>query len=509
MKGNLLFQNEIFRYITLNLLIAIAYAIGVKLSLEFATLIGGVASVWFPSAMTLGLIYLIGDRVLLGIFSGSWLAVSLDLLKVNPPLSVFSFILINLGCASGNCLQPLIAKSITNKFVSYKHLFSHVNTVVIYVVAAAFSPAISATLGMTSVCLGGLVSWNRFGISWLTWWLASALAHLIFTPTLLLWQKRVSLNIKHHFSELAFVTLLFVVISWLSFVRSYPLSYLYLPILIWTVLRWGSFFASLLVSIVALLAITSTVKGHGLYYIENSPSESLLLLESFMAVFSLTSLILSAVIDEKNAAQLSLNQTLENLEHLVVDRTIQLEQSELLLKQANLELEKLVNIDGLTQIANRRCFDDRLKIEWERLFREQQPLSLLLFDIDCFKRYNDYYGHQVGDDCLSKIAQSVQKALARPADLLARYGGEEFVAILPNTDLNGAIIVAEQIQLVIANLNIPHQNSDVSDMVTVSLGVTSLMPDLHLSPSILIRQADTALYRAKNQGRNRCVVFCE
>jgi diguanylate cyclase (GGDEF)-like protein len=181
--------------------------------------------------------------------------------------------------------------------------------------------------------------------------------------------------------------------------------------------------------------------------------------------------------------------------------------AESMLRQANLELEKLVNLDGLTKIANRRCFDNRLEREWQRLSREQQPMSLLLLDIDYFKRYNDCYGHQLGDDCLNAIAQALEQTLYRPADLVARYGGEEFVTILPNTDLDGAFRVAEQIRGAIANLEIPHQNSDISDIVTVSIGVTSILPSPQQKSSTLIKQADIALYSAKQQGRNRAIVF--
>ena len=260
-------------------------------------------------------------------------------------------------------------------------------------------------------------------------------------------------------------------VIWVSFGHGYRLEYLLLPILIWTVSRCGKFFASLLVSVVSLIAIFASVQGYG-FYNKASPNESILLLQSFMATFALTSLILSAVIDERTEAQLLLMQSIENLESQVIERTAKLQQSETSLKQANLELEKLINLDGLTQIANRRCFDDRIKFEWERLSREQQPLSLLLFDIDYFKCYNDCYGHQLGDECLKSIAQALEQTLYRPADLVARYGGEEFVAILPNTEINGAIIVAEEMRMAIANLKIPHQNSDISNMVTVSIGIT-------------------------------------
>ncbi|MFM2063823.1 MAG: hypothetical protein RLZZ507_3494 [Cyanobacteriota bacterium] len=184
-----------------------------------------------------------------------------------------------------------------------------------------------------------------------------------------------------------------------------------------------------------------------------------------------------------------------------------LQEAEYNLRLANQELEQLVNTDGLTQIANRRCFDHRLEQEWLRHYREQQFLSLLLFDVDYFKRYNDYYGHQLGDDCLIKIAQAVQQVVCRPADLVARYGGEEFVVILANTNVEGAIAVAHKIHAAIQTLAIPHQASEVSNTVTISLGISTIIPASELSAAELIEQADQALYRAKQRGRNQSITF--
>ena len=178
-------------------------------------------------------------------------------------------------------------------------------------------------------------------------------------------------------------------------------------------------------------------------------------------------------------------------------------QIELALQDANQKLEQLANLDGLTQVANRRCFDARLKAEWRRLAREQQPLSLIMFDVDKFKLYNDYYGHLAGDDCLMRIAQTVQQTIHRPADLVARYGGEEFLILLPNTDLAGAIKVAQSIQQVIHALAIPHLQSDVKNIITVSLGITSRIPIWNIRPDTLIASADKALYHAKQNGRDR------
>ena len=163
----------------------------------------------------------------------------------------------------------------------------------------------------------------------------------------------------------------------------------------------------------------------------------------------------------------------------------------------------MVNLDGLTQLANRRCFDEYLEQEWQRLAREQQPLSLIMCDIDFFKNYNDTYGHVAGDDCLRKVSHLIKESVRRPADLAARYGGEEFVLVLPNTDIEGSMLVADVIRKRLEELALPHEDSSVSKSVTLSMGVTSLVPKIDSLPSVLLTSADYALYRAKELGRNQ------
>jgi len=160
-------------------------------------------------------------------------------------------------------------------------------------------------------------------------------------------------------------------------------------------------------------------------------------------------------------------------------------------------------IDGLTQIANRRRFDEYLLQEWSRHIRMQQPLSLLLCDVDHFKLYNDHHGHQAGDECLKSVAKSLTLCY-RAGDLVARYGGEEFAMVLPQTNRAGAVRVAERIRAAVAGAALPHAASPVCDRVTVSVGVASMTPQLHGPDArALVEAADRQLYLAKHLGRNQ------
>ena len=178
------------------------------------------------------------------------------------------------------------------------------------------------------------------------------------------------------------------------------------------------------------------------------------------------------------------------------------------LSQANRELEKLSVLDGLTQVANRRRFDDYLVQEWQKL-HQQAPISLILCDIDYFKLYNDTYGHPIGDYCLQQVALAIECVIESTPGLVARYGGEEFGVILPKVDSVKALQIAEKIALTIEQLHIIHQNSLVSKYVTLSLGVYGLVPNSELSPELLVALADKALYTAKAQGRNRACLYVE
>lgn len=166
------------------------------------------------------------------------------------------------------------------------------------------------------------------------------------------------------------------------------------------------------------------------------------------------------------------------------------------------KLEYLSYHDVLTGLPNRRLFEKRLDYEWKRAQRDQKTLALILLDIDFFKQYNDTYGHPAGDECLRQVAKTIQSCCKRSADLPARYGGEEFVILLPDTDQEGVILIAEDLRTRVELLDIKHQTSAVHDIVTATLGLSVVMPVADVSKQMLIAQTDEALYFAKRRGRN-------
>lgn len=169
----------------------------------------------------------------------------------------------------------------------------------------------------------------------------------------------------------------------------------------------------------------------------------------------------------------------------------------------NEELERIACEDVLSGLANRRYFDDALSAEWDRMQREQRPLAILFVDVDHFKRYNDHFGHQQGDQCLAAVGQALRTCLNRPGDLAARYGGEEFVLMLPGTSQSGASDVASRALSVVDALKIPHPASETASNVTISIGVAAMVPNALLNARDLVEAADMALYQAKRCGRHQ------
>lgn len=233
-------------------------------------------------------------------------------------------------------------------------------------------------------------------------------------------------------------------------------------------------------------------------------------------------------IEEGQCPIIDLKQTIEQSEKVLIKKNgeiidilksaipITLENREVFLaafvniterKKAEEYLERLSALDGLTGIANRRCFDQFLDSQWVKSQTTASPLSLIMIDIDIFKSFNDTYGHQKGDDCLKLVANTLDQIVSSPPNLVARYGGEEFAAVLPNTTTESAFILAEKMRKSIEELEIQHSQSPNSKVVTVSIGVATVIPDKCLNSFHLIQAADQALYQAKELGRNRVTIF--
>ena len=194
----------------------------------------------------------------------------------------------------------------------------------------------------------------------------------------------------------------------------------------------------------------------------------------------------------------NLTQVNAELEQRVADRTQALQ-------EANDELERFIRLDELTQVANRRRFEEYLQLVWQQQVPMRQPLSLILCDVDFFKDYNDTYGHPAGDECLRQVAQALKTTARRPTDLVARYGGEEFAVVLPQTNLAGAMFVGEKLRQCVKALQIPHSTSAIAPNVTISVGVACYRVSAELTIQKIVEAADSAMYDAKAQGRDRVV----
>ncbi|MFT5133753.1 MAG: diguanylate cyclase (GGDEF)-like protein [Gammaproteobacteria bacterium] len=253
--------------------------------------------------------------------------------------------------------------------------------------------------------------------------------------------------------------------------------------------------------------------------IENAHGQLVLI---FLVLMTVSAMRLRKLVLKSIGYQFEKNQLLDELElerKRVSDLNTKLEKDIEQLRQRDIQLsnekDKAENLaknllilstrDGLTGIPNRRHFDEFLAKEWNRAVRSESPLSLIMIDIDHFKPYNDHYGHQKGDLCLQQIASILEEHSRREGDLAARYGGEEFALVLPETTLNNAVLNAEKIRTAIEKRAIPHDASEVSNIITVSMGVTTIKPDREIYSATLIAEADKLLYQAKREGRNKIV----
>ena len=482
---------------------ALSYILAIVINVNFSTFPNNLISLCFASGITLAMVFTYRLKALPGIIIGSLIEVVMLFHFNDRSLTADNnFWLLCFIYSSINCIQPLIASALIRKYSHHRNLFAHLGSIWTFIVAAFFSPLISALIGTTALYYVGMVEIEKYPVCFLGWWLANALSHLIITPLLLIKRRSSLSEIPATNGELILIGFSLYFINLFLFQFNYSVEYLLILVLIWSVFRLSQLYSCLIILFTAVITVICTRDGYGVF-VQSNLNQSLIFVQSFLAILAITTLTLHAIVYEKQHTQLFLKNTLDNLEITVNKRTQQLKETQTHLEKVNKALEQMVNTDSLTKIANRRCFDERLFNEWLRLYRTQKHLSLLMIDVDFFKVYNDTYGHQLGDECLVQIAQALFHSCLRTYDLVARYGGEEFAVLLPHTDLQGAIVVAQRIQENIENLNIPHENSSITSHVTVSIGISSLIPLMNESPQILVHQADKALYLSKDKGRNQ------
>ncbi len=331
------------------------------------------------------------------------------------------------------------------------------------------------------------------------WWFGDALGLMIYTPLLLAFTQKQNEPIRLRWMDYAgliFTAVLGVLVfpPLPGVTGQLPLNpMLLLPAIAFLALRCGvrwtsAGIASISLAVAWTLTIRPYAPGQATVYLD------IIQAQEFVLVLCVVGLGFAVLLRE-------LRRTERALEDKVRARTRALE-------DANAKLTELSTTDSLTNLANRRHFDDVLTREWDRARRTREPLALLMLDVDWFKAYNDHYGHQMGDDCLSSIANIFSLNTRRSSDVVARYGGEEFAVIIPETDADGAHKVAETIRKALEASGLKHEASPFG-VLTISIGVAVMVPDDDQHPAALLTRADGALYQAKQNGRNQVIMATE
>lgn len=436
--------------------VAIVYFAVGKLGLRLAYVHPSATVVWPPTGITLAVLLLLGSRMWPGIFLGA--------LLVN--LTTAGSLPVCLGIAAGNTAEGLLGSYLLNRFAGGKSAFDSAKGILLFLFfAAALSTAVSATLGTTSLILGGVAKWGDYGSIWLTWWLGDAVGDLLVAPLLILFSVKPQL--KWNRLRVLEVTLLLLYLFYVGQVafgglyastsRNYPLEFLCVPALVWAAFRFRPRRAAVATCLLAGIAIRGTLRGFG-PFVRSSQNESLLLVQAYTGVMAIMTLLLAAVVEEQK-------------------------RSEELVRQ-------LAVTDPLTGLANYRKLFEVLEAEVSRSDRTGRPFAVLLLDLDGLKKINDAYGHLAGSRALCRVADALRLS-CRLTDTPARFGGDEFALVLPEGTAAAAEAVAQRIsQLLAAEGEMPR--------VSVSIG-SAVFPENGQTAEALLRWADAALYRMKPQ----------
>ena len=434
--------------------LAVVYFGTAKLGLRFAFVNPSATALWAPTGITLAAFLMFGFRVWPGAFLGAFFA----------NLTTAGSVLTSIGIATGNTLEGVAGYYLVRRFARGQQAFERAQDIFKFAfLAGMVSTTISATVGVTSLSLGGFADWTEYGPIWRTWWLGDGVGAVVVTPLVLLWRENPRLNwTRDQIIELALLFLGLFFTVWIVFgglfhseVKNYPLEYLCIPFLIWAAFRFGRRKAATATCVLAGIAIWGTLQGFGPFSRETL-NTSLLLVQSFVGIVAVTSLALAAQVSER--------------------------------KRADERVQQLVATDPLTGLANYRRLIEAVELEIKRYGRSGRSFAILLFDLDGLKKINDTHGHLVGSRALCRLAD-VLRAHCRQIDTPARFGGDEFAVVLPETTSAQAQQIATRIRERIAS-------DGESPPISAAVG-SAVFPDDGESIDKLLSAADRALYGMK------------
>ena len=451
-------RSRFLRDLTVLAALAVVYFVSGKLGLKLAFVHASATAVWPCTGITLAAFLTLGYRVWPAILAGAFL--------VN--LTTAGSAATSIAIAVGNTLEGVVGCYLVSHFAGGRHAFERAQDIFKFgLLAGMLSTTIAATLGVTSLALGGFADWAMYGSIWCTWWLGDAVGAIVVTPFLLLWRQNPRLKwTRKQAIELALLFLgLFFTGSVIfggrfhSALTNYPLEYLCIPFLIWAAFRYGRRKAATAICVLSAIATWGTLHGFGPFSRE-SQNTSLLLLQAFMGITALTTLALAAEVTEHQRAD----------EHV----------------------RRLAVTDPLTGLANYRRLLDALDSEIKRYARIGRSFAVLLLDLDGLKKINDTHGHLVGSRALCRLADTL-RIHCREIDTPARFGGDEFVLVLPETDSEAARRVAERISERL-------KDDGEEPAISVSTGA-AIFPRDGRTIDELLGAADRALYRDKGSSK--------
>jgi len=467
----------------------LGYYLGARLGVAASAMSEGIAIFWLPNGILLAALLLAPRR------DWPWILLAAVAAEIAADLPTFTLIQA-LGFAAVNLFECLLAAWLLQRAARPFALdrLRHVGLFGVHALVVACG--LAALLGASIYTLSVQTA-TSFWSFWAIWWLGDGMGVLLITPLLLGWLRGPSRPGERRFPEgVALLVLTLLLTTWVfsqGATENFPRRpFLLFPLPLWAAVRFGVRGTAGIGLLIAVIAITATLNGVG-PLLATTPADTVLLLQEYLAVLAFSSLALAALVQELRTTHDELDRLNRELEARVATRTQELH-------LANQHLEALASIDPLTGASNRRHFLEAARIELSRARRQAIPLSVIMLDIDFFKSINDRFGHEAGDKVLVALAATIHATL-RGGDIFARMGGEEFIVMLPGQNLSDAFQTAERLRLLIAQSVIP----DCPDRITISAGVAEL-ENMREEIDDLLRRADQALYRAKNQGRNKVFV---